>query len=73
MMRTTMPVPATSFERAMQLVPARGDSLIMLAETRAKQNRVADAIPLYQKAIAAEIAAGRKPEKTGTSARSRCL
>ena len=53
----------TSFERAMQLVPARGNSLILLAETRAKQKRVADAIPLYQKAIATEIAAGRKPEQ----------
>ena len=35
----------------------------MLAETRAKQKRVADALPLYQKAIATEIAAGRKPEQ----------
>lgn len=54
---------ATSFERAMQLAPTRGNSLILLAETRAKQKRTADAIPLYQKAIAAEIAAGRKPEQ----------
>jgi tetratricopeptide (TPR) repeat protein len=53
-----------SFERAIQLVPADGDSLIMLAETRTKQNRAADALPLYQKAIAAEVAAGRKPAES---------
>jgi Tfp pilus assembly protein PilF len=53
----------TSFERALALEPGRTQSVIMLAETRYKQNRVADALPLYRKAIALEIAAGRKPDQ----------
>ena len=47
----------------LQLVPGPRNSVIMLAETRYKQNRAADAFPLYQKAIALEVAAGRKPEE----------
>ena len=52
-----------SYERSLQLAPGQSRVLIMLAETRTKQNRVADALPLYKKAIAAEIAAGRKPDE----------
>lgn len=50
-----------SYNRALALVPGRADAVIMLGETRYKQNRAADAVPLYQKAIALEVAAGRKP------------
>jgi hypothetical protein len=42
---------------------AATQSVIMLAETRNKQKRVADALPLYRKAIALEVAAGRKPDE----------
>ena len=48
-----------AYERAVALDPSRVGSVIMLAEVRAKQNRVADALPLYRKAIALENAAGR--------------
>lgn len=51
----------TSFERALQIAPTRGSLVVMLAETRTKQGRIPDALPLYQKAIAIETAAGRKP------------
>lgn len=52
-----------SYERSLQLAPDQSRVLIMLAETRTKQNRIADALPLYKKAIAAEVAAGRKPDE----------
>ena len=48
-----------ALERAVALDATRSGSVILLAETRAKQNRVADALPLYRKAIAMETAAGR--------------
>ena len=48
-----------AFERASALDGTRSNAVVLLAETRAKQNRVADAIPLYRKAIAMETAAGR--------------
>ena len=54
---------AASYERAIALAPGNADAVIMLAETRFKQNRTADALPLYQKAIALEVAAGRKPQE----------
>lgn len=54
---------SASFERAIQLAPNRGSAVILLAETRAKQGRTAEALPLYQKAIAIETAAGRKAEE----------
>jgi tetratricopeptide (TPR) repeat protein len=53
----------SKFERSLQIAPNRGTALVLLAETRTKQNRVADALPLYKKAIAAELAAGRKPDE----------
>ena len=52
-----------SYNRALALAPGRADAVIMLGETRFKQNRAADALPLYQKAIAIEVAAGRKPSE----------
>ena len=53
----------SSFERALALTPNRAGATVMLAETRAKQGRATDALPLYQKAIAMEIAAGRKVDE----------
>lgn len=50
-----------SLERSLQLRPNRGSVMQVLAETRAKENRTADALSWYQKAIDAEVAAGRKP------------
>ena len=49
----------TAYERASALDPSRVGPVILLAEIRAKQNRAADAVPLYRKAIAMETAAGR--------------
>lgn len=53
-----------SYERALALAPGRADAVIMLGETKFKQNRAADALPLYQKAIGIELAAGRKPAES---------
>ena len=50
---------ASAFERAIALGSTRPDSIILLAEIRTKQNRVADALPLYRKAITMETSAGR--------------
>ena len=55
---------SNSFENTLKLAPNRGTAVVMLAETRTKQGRVSDALPLYQKAIAMETAAGRKPNET---------
>ena len=54
---------SASFERALQLSPNDASATIMLGETRVKQSRVGEAIPLYKKAIATELAAGRKPSE----------
>ncbi|MCY7338629.1 MAG: hypothetical protein LH465_01520 [Sphingomonas bacterium] len=54
---------AATFERALQIAPTAASAVVMLAETRVKQNRVADALPLYKKAIALESAAGRKADQ----------
>lgn len=53
---------SNAFERVIALDPSRSEPVILLAEVRTKQNRVADAIPLYRKAIAMETAAGRVPD-----------
>ena len=52
------------FARALQIDPSRTAVVALLADTRAKQNRAGDALPDYQKAIAADIAAGRKPDES---------
>lgn len=52
---------AANFERSLQLAPGLGGATVLLAETRVKQNRKVDALPLFESAIALEIAAGRKP------------
>ena len=53
-----------SFARALQVDPARTAVVALLADARAKQNRAGDALPEYQKAIAADLAAGRKPDES---------
>lgn len=53
----------TSFERSIKLAPTVGSAVVMLAETRTRQGRIAEALPLYRKAISIETAAGRKAEE----------
>ena len=52
---------SAALERAVAIEPGRAGAVIMLAETRVKQNRIPDAFELYRKAIAMEKAAGRVP------------
>lgn len=52
---------AASFERALALDPANFDSMVSLAESRFAQGRKTEAVPLLQKAIATQVAAGQKP------------
>lgn len=54
---------SASLERSLALRPGNPGAVIMLAETRIKQNRAADAFPLYRKALDMEVAAGRKPDE----------
>lgn len=55
---------ATAFERALQLEPSNLDATVLLAETRNSQGRTAEGVTLIQKAIAARVAAGQKPEES---------
>jgi len=55
---------ATAFERALQLDPNNLDATVLLAETRNSQGRSAEGVALIQKAIAARVAAGQKPEES---------
>jgi tetratricopeptide (TPR) repeat protein len=52
-----------SFERALQIEPNNVEATVMLAEARNAQGRPAEAVTLIQKAIAARVAAGQKPEE----------
>lgn len=54
---------AASFERVLQLDPNNLDAMVMLAETRNSQGRTADGVAILQKAIAARVATGQKPEE----------
>lgn len=54
---------AASFERALSLAPGNSEATVNLAETRFAQGRKAEAVPLLQRVIAADLAAGRKPEE----------
>ena len=54
---------AAAYQRASAIEPGRASAVILLAEARAKQNRIADALPLYRKAIAIETAAGRVADR----------
>ena len=55
---------AAAFERALALDPANFDSMASLGESRFAQGRKAEAVPLLQKALATQIAAGQKPPET---------
>ncbi len=50
---------AAAYQRASAIEPGRSGAVIFLAEVRTKQNRIADALLLYRKALAMESAAGR--------------
>ena len=55
---------AAAFEHALQVDPNNVEATVMLAETRNGQGRSAEAVTLIQKAIAARVAAGQKPEES---------
>jgi tetratricopeptide (TPR) repeat protein len=50
-------------ERVLQLDPGNVDGTLTLAETRNAQGRAAEGVALLDKAIAAKVAAGQKPEE----------
>ena len=54
---------AAAFERGLALEPANRSLLGNLAEARYAQGRAAEAVPLFQKLIAATAAAGEKPSE----------
>ena len=54
---------STAFQRVLQLQPTHVDALVMQGETLNAQGRTADGVALIQKAIAARVAAGQKPEE----------
>ena len=54
---------SASFERLLQIDPNSTDAMVMLAETRNAQGRVAEAVPFLQKAIAARVASGQKADE----------
>lgn len=54
---------AAALEKVLQLEPSNLDATVTLAETRNSQGRPAEAVALIQKAIAARVAAGQKPEE----------
>jgi len=55
---------STALEKALQLDPGNIDATVILAEVRNSQGRTAEAVALIQKAIAARVAAGQKPEES---------
>jgi tetratricopeptide (TPR) repeat protein len=55
---------AAAFEGALKLDPNNLDATVLLAETRNSQGRTAEGVALIQKAIAARVAAGQKPEES---------
>lgn len=55
---------AAAFEGALRLDPNNLDATVLLAETRNSQGRTAEGVALIQKAIAARVAAGQKPEES---------
>ena len=55
---------AAAFERALALDPANHETMSSLAESRFAVGRKAEAVPLLQKAVAAQLAAGQKPSET---------
>lgn len=55
---------AVAFEQALKLEPNNVDAMIMLGEARHAQGRTAEGVGLFQKAIAARVAAGQKPDES---------
>ena len=53
----------TALEAALQRDPANVDAIVTLAETRNAQGRPAEGVTLIEKAIAAKVAAGQKPDE----------
>ena len=54
---------SAAFEQVLKTDPNNLDATVMLAETRNGQGRTAEGVALIQKAIAAKLAAGQKPEE----------
>jgi tetratricopeptide (TPR) repeat protein len=52
-----------ALEQALKLDPNNLDAMVTLAETRNAQGRPAEGVGMIQKAIAARVAAGQKPEE----------
>jgi len=52
------------FEKLVQLSPNDGDAIVNLAELRNRQGRKAEGIQLLDRAIAAKVAAGQKPDES---------
>ena len=54
---------AAAFEQSLKVDPNNAEAMALLGEVRNAQGRPSDAVGLMQKAIAARVAAGRKPEE----------
>ncbi len=54
---------SASLEQALRIDPNNVDAMVVLAESRNAQGKAAEGVTLIQKAIAIEIAAGRKPDE----------
>jgi len=54
---------SSALEQVLQRDPANVDAIVTLAETRNAQGRAAEGVGLIQKAIAAKVAAGQKPDE----------
>ncbi len=52
-----------ALERSLQLAPANGETLLLLADLRGKQGRLPEALALYRQAIDGEVSAGRRPSE----------
>lgn len=54
---------SAALEQVLQRDPANVDAIVTLAETRNAQGRAPEGVGLIQKAIAAKVAAGQKPDE----------
>lgn len=55
---------ASSYEKLIAINPNDGDSIVNLAELRNRQGRSAEGIQLLDRAIAAKLASGQKPDES---------
>lgn len=55
---------SAAFQRVLQLDPNNVDAMVMQGEALNSQGRTAEGVALFQKAIAARVAAGQKPEES---------